>query len=105
MPIQISRASTLPSIALALCLLAGCNSDNGPSEPGADTVDFAKDDAAIELVHSKPDSLAGQPPAAIAQAALAYIQSLPDFKASGITDEGVVWAQFQDGVLYSIATD
>lgn len=92
------------SIALASFLIAGCNDGGSPSAP-LPPVDLAKDEEAIGQVRDKLDSLAGQRPSDIAQAALAYIQTLPDFKASGISDDGSVWAQLQDGVLYSIATN
>lgn len=84
----------------------GCGGgDKTPAGPDGSTVDLARDEAAMALVGAKLDSLIGQRPADIAKAALAYIQSLPDFKASGISEDGSVWAQFQDGVLLSIGTN
>ncbi len=109
-PEKSNRLSITLSIALslgfALLVVAGCDGGGGTaSSPGANTVELAKDDSTIAQVRTVLDSLVGQRPAVIARKALAYIQALPQFKASGISDDGSVWAQFQDGVLYSIATN
>ena len=93
------------SFAFAVLLLAGCGRESGPTSPDLSKINLEKDDSTMGQVRAKLDSLVGQRSAGIAQASLAYIQTLPEFQASGISEDGSVWAQFQDGVLYSIGTN
>ncbi len=61
--------------------------------------------ASLQAVQDAFDARIGEDPDADNAALLAFIQTLPEFEASGLSEDGCVWARYTDGQLLIIANN
>lgn len=101
--------------ALSMCMLiAGCGSSaDSTTDPGDDDDDSsgpvvltpARRVESITAIHDRIGALTGSDADSRRTELLAYLQNRPEFEASGINDDGSLWARFTDErlLLFPIA--